>query len=59
LAINLILMKNEKNMDNEDNEKKFYDDNNILPIKNYNIKFKNNNLKKNNINNCSMIIIIF
>ena len=59
MAINLILMKNEKNMDNEDNEKKFYDDNNILPIKNYNIKFKNNNLKKNNINNCSMIIIIF
>jgi len=39
-------MKNEKNMDNEDNEKKCYDDNNILPIKNYNIKFKNNNLKK-------------
>ena len=46
-------------MDNEDNEKKFYDDNNILPIKNYIIKFKNNNLKKNNINNCSMFNIIF
>ncbi len=46
-------------MDNDDNEKIFYDDINILPLKNYNIKFKNNNLKTNNINNCSIINIIF